>query len=400
MAQYRYTAKDMDGNTVKGIAEAASEEALYDTLRAEGKYLVDCRKKGGDKSGYSKIKTPVVADFCRQLGTLLAAGVSLVRTLNIIAGEADLKPKYAKVYRSVQEAIIQGISLSEAMEQQGRAFPVLLINMIRSAETNGNIDVVALRMANHYEKENRLNTKVKNAMIYPAVLMVLLFGAAAFILIFIMPQFEDMFAEMESLPLITRMLMGMSDAFQKYWYLIIIVIVAVIGLFKWLFTIPAAARLKDQFKLHIPIVGKLLRKIYTARFARTLSSLYGSGITIVNALPIAADTIGNAYIESQFEKVSGRVRMGEPLSRVLRDVKGFQNKLAASIMVGEETGSLDDMLDSIAESLDYEAEKALERLVALLEPVLIILMAVVVGFVVVAVILPIYQSYSTIEQGY
>ena len=324
----------------------------------------------------------------------------MVRTLNIIAGEADLKPKYAKVYRSVQEAIIQGISLSEAMEQQGRAFPVLLINMIRSAETNGNIDAVALRMANHYEKENRLNTKVKNAMIYPAVLMVLLFGAAAFILIFIMPQFEDMFAEMESLPLITRMLMGMSDAFQKYWYLIIIVIVAVIGLFKWLFTIPAAARLKDQFKLHIPIVGKLLRKIYTARFARTLSSLYGSGITIVNALPIAADTIGNAYIESQFEKVSGRVRMGEPLSRVLRDVKGFQNKLAASIMVGEETGSLDDMLDSIAESLDYEAEKALERLVALLEPVLIILMAVVVGFVVVAVILPIYQSYSTIEQGY
>ena len=120
----------------------------------------------------------------------------------------------------------------------------------------------------------------------------------------------------------------------------------------------------------------------------------------MNALPIAADTIGNAYIESQFEKVSGRVRMGEPLSRVLRDVKGFQNKLAASIMVGEETGSLDDMLDSIAESLDYEAEKALERLVALLEPVLIILMAVVVGFVVVAVILPIYQSYSTIEQGY
>lgn len=401
MPKYKYKAKDSNGKISKGVFEAADEMALYQALRADGRYLISSKDMEESKlKSRRRMKTAVLADFSRQLGTLLKAGVSLVRSLNIISNEIGVKSADKETYQNLLNAIRQGIPLSEAMEEQGKTFPVLLVSMMRSAEANGNLDQTSLRMAEHYDKEHRLNGKVRNAMIYPMILSVLLVCVIIFILSYLVPQFQDIFDTMESLPLPTVILLGMSDGIQKYWpFIILAVVVLVFGL-NLLFRIPKVQWKKDQLKLKLPVIGNLLRKIYTARFARTLCSLYSSGIPIIQALQIGSSTVGNRYIEDQFDGVIDLIRRGESLSGSLMQIDGFQKKLSSSILVGEETGSLDEMLDSIADSLEFEAERALERLVTLMEPILIILMALIIGFVVVAVILPIYESYSTIDQGY
>lgn len=401
MPKYKYKAKDSNGKVSKGIMEAADELALYQALRTDGRYLVSSKDLEEDKlKSRRKMKASVLADFCRQLGTLLKAGVSLVRSLNIIANEIGVRSTDKETYQNLLNSIRQGIPLSEAMGEQGKTFPVLLVSMMRSAEANGNLDQTSLRMAEHYEKENRLNGKVRNAMIYPIILSILLVCVIIFILSYLVPQFQDIFDTMESLPLPTVILLGLSSGIKKYWpFVLLAVAVIVLGL-RLLFRIPKVRWKKDQIKLRLPVIGQLLRKIYTARFARTLCSLYSSGIPIIQAMQIGSSTVGNRYIEEQFGGAVDAIRRGESLSVSLMGIDGFQNKLASAILVGEETGSLDEMLDSVAESLEFEAERALERLVTLLEPVLIILMALIIGFVVVAVILPIYQSYSTIDQGY
>lgn len=401
MPKYKYKAKDSNGKISKGVFEAADEMALYQALRADGRYLISSRDMEESKlKSRRRMKTAVLADFSRQLGTLLKAGVSLVRSLNIISNEIGVKSADKETYQNLLNAIRQGVPLSEAMEEQGKTFPVLLVSMMRSAEANGNLDQTSLRMAEHYDKEHRLNGKVRNAMIYPMILSVLLVCVIIFILSYLVPQFQDIFDTMESLPLPTVILLGMSDGIQKYWpFIILAVVVLVFGL-NLLFRIPKVQWKKDQLKLKLPVIGNLLRKIYTARFARTLCSLYSSGIPIIQALQIGSSTVGNRYIEDQFDGVIDLIRRGESLSGSLMQIDGFQKKLSSSILVGEETGSLDEMLDSIADSLEFEAERALERLVTLMEPILIILMALIIGFVVVAVILPIYESYSTIDQGY
>lgn len=401
MPKYKYKAKDSNGKISKGVFEAADEMALYQALRADGRYLISSKDMEESKlKSKRRMKTAVLADFSRQLGTLLKAGVSLVRSLNIISNEIGVKSADKETYQNLLNAIRQGVPLSEAMEEQGKTFPVLLVSMMRSAEANGNLDQTSLRMAEHYDKEHRLNGKVRNAMIYPMILSVLLVCVIIFILSYLVPQFQDIFDTMESMPLPTVILLGMSDGIQKYWpFIILAVVVLVFGL-NLLFRIPKVQWKKDQLKLKLPVIGNLLRKIYTARFARTLCSLYSSGIPIIQALQIGSSTVGNRYIEDQFDGVIDLIRRGESLSGSLMQIDGFQKKLSSSILVGEETGSLDEMLDSIADSLEFEAERALERLVTLMEPILIILMALIIGFVVVAVILPIYESYSTIDQGY
>lgn len=400
MPQYKYTARDARGKTIKGKMDSPDEKALYHSLKQQELYLLTLKCVDEEKAEEKgKIKMAVVEDFCRQIGTLLQAGVSLVRSLNIIAEEEGLKDSYKAIYGEILQLIRQGIPLSEAMEAQGRAFPPLLVNMMRAAEANGNISQTSMRMADHYDKERKLNGKVKSAMVYPMILSVLLVGVIIFIMTYLVPQFQGIFDQMETLPLPTVILLAISKGFQKHWFLILIAVIAAVIATRLLLRVSSVRLRVDRIKLRLPIIGKLLKKIYTARFARTLSSLYSSGLPIVTALQVGGKTIGNAYIEGQFEAMIAKVRSGEPLSKALIEVDGFQKKLASTILVGEETGSLDEMLDSIADSLDYEAARALEKLVALLEPVLIIVMAIIIGFVVVAVILPIYQSYSTIGQG-
>ena len=348
--------------------------------------------------GTRKFSSKLLSEFCKELSTLLASGISIVRALEIIAEEEGL-PAYAKsVYLSVLADLRKGTGLSEAMETAG-CFPELMMGMVRSGEGSGNIDAVMERLSLHYERENRLKNQVRSAMVYPVVLLVMCVAVVVLIVTFILPQFEELFSQMESLPAVTEWLMAASDFLVHQWYVALTVIFLAAAVMRVILKIYRIRRTIDYMKVRMPVIGRLNKIIYTARFARTLSSLYSSGMPIVGALQTAGRTIGNIYVEEQFGQAAVSVRSGVPLSQALREVDGLVRKLASTILIGEESGRLDTMLDSIAITMEEEAEAATKRMMTLLEPALICLMAMVVGFIIIAVMLPIYESYGAIERS-
>lgn len=398
MAFYRYTAKDESGKMVNGSLQAQDEQDLHAKLKEEKVYLISS-KEIIEKKYIKRFKSNVIAEFSRNIGELLGAGVTLVKALRIVSEDESIIPKYRDVYTSILKQVRSGMALSDAIATQGDAFPPLFINMIRSAEASGNMDVVALQMADHYDKEYRLNQKVKSSMTYPKILAVMIVIVVIVLMGWVIPQFHDLFDKMDKLPMSTTALLGISNFIIHKWYVLVIGAIILYIIFKVLFSIPSVRLGKDKMKLHMPIFGKLNKVIYTARFARTMSSLYSAGISIINCLTIARNTIGNSYIESQFDKLIADVRAGENLSVAIDQVDGFTKKLSSSIMVGEETGALDSMLVSIANQMEYDSELALGKMVAFLEPAMIVVMAVIVGFIIISIIQPIYGSYESISNS-
>lgn len=394
MPQYRYTAKDEHGRTVRGTALAPGSGALYTQLRAQGLYLTRQWETDGVQTRNHPLKTAHVADFCRSLGTMLAAGVPMARAFAILREEEGLDPYRKGLYDAIRNDLRRGVPLSDALESQAPAFPPLLTSMIRSAEGTGQVDRSALRMADHYEKERKLDEEVGNSLLYPLILIVLIFVVTGVLMVFVVPQFAEIFAEMESLPLPTVLLLGLSDFLQAHWPGVLAAM-ALGALLLGIIARTKAVRLRlDRRQLHRPITGKLRRRVCTARFARTLSNLYSSGVPILLCLEAARGTVGNTWIAGQFDGVLAKVRAGRSLSEALAQVDGFERKLAASILVGEETGRLDEMLASLSGTMDDEAEAATKKLMTLIEPVMVVALAVIICAVMVAVILPIYQSYG------
>lgn len=397
MARFKYVAKDMGGKTHKGTLEAASENVLAQQLREENLYLIEAKDLNGTKK-YKKLKAKQLSAFCRELSTLLASGVSLVRALDIISEQEGIDSREREVYKEVLQDLKRGISLSDAMESK-ECFPELMLGMIRSGEGSGNLDLVTQRLAVQYEKDYKLTQQVRSAMTYPCILLVLCVAIVILIVTFILPQFQSLFDQMDSLPALTNILIAVSHFLVQKWYIAILIVAVIVALIRIIVGIPVVRRGVDWLKVHMWGFGKLFKVIYTARFARTLSSLYSSGMPLVTAVGVAAKTIGNGYVEEQFAEVVTMVRSGVPLSQALREVDGMMKKLSSTILVGEESGRLDVMLDSIAETLEDDAEQATKRMVTLLEPILIIFMAVIVGCIMIGVMLPIYQSYSAIENA-
>ena len=374
MPRFRYTATNEKGKTVRGLLEAPSEEALYAKLRNDGLYMTDAQEAQKAHATFRPLKTAVLADFCRNLGTLLTAGVPLVRAFRIMADERTIDARQKALYEAILSELRKGVPLSDAMESCAPAFPTLLLAMIRSAEGTGSIDHACARMATYYEREHKMNQQVGNSMMYPIILSVLIVGVIAILMTFVLPQFKPMFDQMETLPFLTQLLFDVSDFVGANWPVLLVVAALIVT----------------------ALVGALTSWVCTARFASTLSNLYGSGVPIITTLAAARDAIGNRWIESQFGDALDSIRAGHSLSEAIAGIDGFEVKLSSSVAVGEETGKLDSLLATISETLDYEAEMATKRLVTLLEPVMIVVMGLVVGGVVAAVIVPIYQSYGTI----
>ena len=397
MPDYRVVAQNEKGKQVKVRITASDERELKKRL-SEKKQTLLYYDEIAKAVPLKPLKKSQLSDFCRQIGELIKSGISILRALEIQGGDESITPYEKDLYMRLRDRVVQGIALSQAMQELTPAFPPLLINMFRAAESSGNMDSTALRLAVQFQKENELESEAKSAMAYPKILGGLLVVVVFVIFGFIMPQFEDLFAEMPVLPLPTRILLGISDFVASYWYFLIILAVLV-----WMFggmvgRIPSVRYQIDKFKVRGPL-GKLQKVIYSARFARTMSSLYSAGIPIDQCLNIARQTIGNTYIEQQFNEVIKTVQAGGLLSDALDQVDGFVSKLTSVVRVGEETGSLDSMLTSVADNLDFASEQALLRMVKYIEPVMIIIMAVIVGAIIIGVILPIYQSYSTIGAG-
>ena len=397
---YKYKAQDAEGHIVSGELKANDEAELHNKLKTDGFLLIEAKEAAKVKTSHKKLKYDRVADFARNLSKLLGAGVTLVKALRIISEDESIKEPERKIYAEILRLVRSGMTLSDAMEEQGGTFPTLFVNMIRSAESGGNMDTTAANMAEYYSKEYRLQQKIKSSTTYPKILGVLIVVVVIIIMGFVLPQFDSLFAQMEELPVATTILMAISDFVSKRWYLLILGGVVIFMIVKILVSIPRVRLFLDKVQIHLPKIGGLRKIIYTARFSRTLASMYSAGIPIVTCLQIAKTTIGNTYIESQFDQMIADIRAGKPLSEGLADIDGFVKKLPSSVSVGEETGSLDSMLVSIADQMDYDSEIALEQLVAMVEPIMIVTMAVIVGFIMVAVIQPIYGSYQSIaNQG-
>ncbi len=393
MPVYKYTAKNLQSQRIKGTMEAASPETLRRTLRQNNEFALKINEVHEHHKVY-KLKPMELSDFSRQIASMLGSGITMIRAIKIME-ERDIKPAIKKVYGLLYQEIQRGNTLSYAMELTDGSFPELLINMYKSGEASGQMEGTARKMADHYEKEHKLRGKIKSAMTYPMILFFITVAVVVLIFTLILPQFFTLFEGIE-LPAITRLMISISNSMTTYWYIYIIGLLIVIVLSGFLVTIPQVKKALDQFKLKIPKIGKLLKIIYTARFARTLSSLYSSGLAMINALTISGATIGNSYLQSQFSEAIEQVRNGEPLSASIQTIDGFDAKLVATIYIGEESGNLDSMLESVADSFDYEAEMATARLVTFIEPVMIIIMAVIVGGIMLSVMLPIMTLYQNI----
>lgn len=398
MTTFKYTARNVIGKRVTGKLQANDEIDLQARLKNDNLYL-ESATEVVKRAAQKRIRADRIADFSRSIGQLVGAGVSLVRALRIICDDETLRQKDRNLYSDVLKQVRTGVSLSDAMAMEGAAFPPMMINMYRSAEAAGTLEATAKQMAEYYSKEYKLNKKIKSSMTYPKILGVLMVVVLLIIMGYVVPQFEELFAQMEELPAATKILLAISEFVTEKWFLLILFGVIGFILFKLLFSIPAVHYLKDKIKLKLPKIGKLMRIIYTARFARTLASLYNAGLPIISCITIARDTIDNRYIESQFESVIKDVQAGQNLSEALAKVDGFTKKLVSSVIVGEETGTLDDMLNSAADQLEYDSEMAIQGLVSMLEPLIIVVLAVLVGFIIIAVIQPIYGSYDAIANS-
>ena len=397
MPEYKYQAQDSKGKIVKGKADAFDEADLQKRFHDSGLLLLEA-KPIIKQMALKPLKKPRLADFCRQLGTLIKAGVVLIKAIEIIANDESITDYERQLYLRLRDRIVQGVSLSTVMEELEPAFPPLLIFMIRAAETSGTLDTTCLRLAEQYTNEAQLEQTAKNSLTYPKILSVLIVVVVAILFGYVLPQFEDIFSTLPKLPLPTRILMAISNFVATKWYIIAIAVVLIIIFGKMILKIPAVRMLIDHIKV-MGKWGKLTKVIYSGRFARTMSSLYSAGIPIHSCIEIARSTIGNKYIEAQFDEVERKVAGGMPLSSALLDVNGFVSKLPATIKVGEETGMLGNMLESVANDLDFYSKQALLRLTSYIEPVMIVVMAVAVGFIMVSIIYPIYQSYQTIGAG-
>ena len=392
MAIYKYTAKDIKSKKLKGNMEASSRDDLARKLRGNGLYLIEATDSDIETGKHYKMKLNELASFSRDIGTMLESGLNLIMVFNILIKRTS-KDKIKRIYNEIYIKLQQGETLSHAMESMEGAFPPLMIQMYRSGETSGQMAHVARTMATQYEKDHRLNKKVQSAMIYPIILVIVTVLILIVIFTLVLPRFFSLFEGIE-IPLITRVVMGMSQGFTKNWLYLLIGFLLMLILMGNLIKVKGVRLWIDKKKIHMWQVGKLMRIIYTARFARTLCSLYSSGIGIVTALGITRNTIGNKYLENQFDEVIKSVRNGTSLSNAIGDVDGFDVKLISSIYIGEESGRLGDILNSLADDFDYEAEMASTQLVAIMEPLMIIILAMIILVVVISVILPIYTIYQ------
>lgn len=405
MPEYQYTAKDKSGNTNNGVFEADNLEGFYKLIKERGLYCMSVKEGSSNDKQISfnfsekPIKLKQLTIFCRQFSTMLSSGITVIKCLDILYQQTEdkkLKPNILGIYEAVQK----GESLSQAMRSQKKAFPFLLLNMVEAGEASGSLDVVMQRMADNYDKDSKLQNKVKQAMVYPLFLSGLTVVVVIFLLTLVLPRFTDMFAQLGgNLPLPTKILLGMSGFIINYWYILIFIVIMIVVLSNIYLKSKDGRMAWDKFKLKFPVMGKLLLIVESARFSRTLSSLISSGMPIIQALEIVGRVITNRYMEERLTVIIGDVRRGLALSHSMKKIKIFPPMLCSMILVGEESGNLDDILNKTAAFYDEDSDAAIARMLALIEPVMIVLLALIVGFIVVSIITPIFSIYQSMNAG-
>ena len=396
LKNYTYVAKDKLGKTLKGAISAENSGELMRIIHSRELFLLSYSESVSVTRGSGhKFKLKELAFICRQLSSMLTAGMSLVKSLDILYKEQTSK-KAKAVLLEVYEQVQKGSSLSQALNMQSGAFPEFFISMVSAGEASGSLDTVMGRLSDHYAKENRLNNKIKSATTYPIILSIMALVVVIGLFAFILPAFMDMFEDVE-LPMLTKVMISISSFVQNKWYVLIIIAAAIFIAIRITLRTPSGRLFFDRSILSLPKVGKLITKVYTGRFARTLSSLYSSGISMVECLEKSASVLGNQYINKAFEEVIDSVKRGETISNSISKTNIFESMFCSILYVGEESGALDDILVKTSDYYEEESDSAITRLVGLLEPVLIIFLGALVGLVIASILPAMYTMMQGIS---
>ncbi len=400
MPNYKYRAMNEKGEKIEGVFTAESREEVKEMIQANNYFplMIEEPQQGVklDLSGLAKVKTKDISVFCRQFHTMLDAGSPINSALHILSTQHPNK-KLREALSIVEDEVRKGSTLAEAMTKPKDVFPSLLISMIETGEVSGTLDSVMLRMSKHYEKENRINNKIKGAMIYPLVLATVAIGVIVFILAFVMPMFVDMFTQGGvELPTSTKILLGISSGIQSYGWLMLLATISVIIVLRRYFKSEKGQELSSKLKLTIPVIKKLNQKIIVSRFTRTLSTVLASGIPLVQGLQVVNGVIGNKVAEKALDEIKDKVIKGEGLAEPIKECGIFPMMLSSMIKIGEESGSLDDILNKTADFYDEELENEIQTATSLLEPLMIAVMGIILGFIIVSIITPIFGMYNTI----
>ena len=405
--KFTYKAKNQDGQVSEGVIDAPSEDVAAKALHEKGLFVLEVSKIGGAtlKSVTTDIKIPFFSSrvplkekiiFTQQLAMMIKAGLPLVDAFVTLQEQAENK-YFAGIITNIITDVKGGKPLSEAMSKYPNIFPKLYTAIILSGEKSGKLDEVLERLAQQLQKDYDLITKIKAAVTYPIVVVVALIGIVILMLVFVVPQLKTIFADMGAqLPLITRIVLGTSDLLRNFWYIWLIVIFgSIIGLRFWART-PGGNFIWDRFKLKMPLIGPIIKKIYMARFARTTGTLVASGLPMLDIIATVRDVIGNQVYKRAFSNIATDIENGVAFSETLKKQKIFPSMIYHLVATGEKSGKLDYVLLSMADFFDKEVETTTQGLATMIEPILIIIIGAGVGLVVASVIMPIYSLVNVI----
>lgn len=403
MAQYSYKIVDKAGKTKKGTIEAESIDKARNSLKAEGSILSleeasafnkDINISFGKKK---KVKVRDMGVFCKQFKSILQAGIGMVDALDMLAQQTNSKV-LKEALKNVKDNVQKGDTLNMAMRKEGTVFPSLLLNMIEAGEASGSLEVALDRMSTHFDKDARLKGMVKKAMMYPIVLIIVTVIIAVIMLVKVLPSFASTFASMGSdLPGYTKFVMGLSDSLVHTWYIWVIAIMGIMFAYKAYAKTEKGSRVVGNIKLKMPILGDLFTKTECARFSRTLSTLLAAGMPLIEAIETTGKTLDNVVFKDALADAVVQVQRGAPLSAPIKASGIFPNMVVHMLTIGEESGNMEEMLVNVAEYYDEEVTLATDSATAMMEPLIIVVMAVVVIGIIAAIYAPILSMYTLAE---
>ncbi len=402
MAKFKYSARDQQGKVVDGNLEAKNITSATDALHDQGLIVVSLKEAGGiDFEKLSEInvggipmKEKVI--FMRQMATMVGAGLPLTRSLEIMIQQAS-NPKFKKILQNVLASIQSGKTLADSFRVEEDVFDQVTINLIEAGEESGNLENILEKIAVELEEKNALTRKIKSAMIYPAIILIVIVAVIVLMMLVLVPSMADMYKDFGSeLPFATRFLMSMSDFFINYWWVILSVILVLVVGFKYYKDTPKGKRNIDKLLLKVPSLGTILSKIQLSQFTRILSLLLGSGVPIIKAIDLTASSLGNLMFRETLEEAKNEVEKGGPLAIPIARSEYYPLLVSSMIAVGEETGEIDSVLAKVAEYYKEEVDTATSNLSSLLEPVFLVIMGLAIGFIAVAVYMPMFQLATVV----
>ena len=402
MPEFSYTVITQDGKTKKGHIEAKSKEVAVANLKADHNTVTSITEAGGllkkvNLSFGQKIKARDLAVFCHQFVSIIQAGVTIIDAFGMLSDQTENKALRGAI-AGVHTDISKGDSLAVAMRRRNGVFPEMLCNMVEAGEASGSLDKSFERMAVQFEKDAQLSSAVKKALIYPIVLIVVMVGVVFAMMTFVIPSFMGMFEGLDAeLPALTKALIAISDFFVAYWWAMIIAAGGIFAAFKFYYASKGGKYVIDKIKLKIPALGPVQQKSACARLGRTLSTLLAAGVPMIDALDITARSMENIHYKDAMKDAKEQVTRGVALSRPLKTCGLFPPMVIHMVGIGEETGNIESMLENVADYYEEDVQNATESMMALMEPAIIIVMAGVVGFLVLAILSPMFTLYDSLS---